>query len=302
MFGPLAAASAQAQAPGERAFASWSPDGKQIVFASSETSRYQIRIRDAQGEVTQITHGEGNNISPAWSPDGGSLIFVSDRDGNFELYTIRTDGSQETRRTQTEGSEMAPDWGAGDRIAFAYSPFTEPNRLGSTSRVFTMDLDGTDRAPLCDAGVQHYPRWSPDGRSLTFSGSVTDAPGYSVWVEHEGAPPQCVSGDRTAFNSDWMPDGSAVVFVSAVDQVAHIFRADLGDPAVHQLTDNTTPWFEPRVSPDGTRILVRVGAGPSHAGVGLLDGAGRFLGMAVATSDGDGEEPSEAPAATEPPA
>ncbi|NBF41697.1 MAG: hypothetical protein GVY14_14910, partial [Spirochaetes bacterium] len=31
--------------------------------------------------------------SPRWAPDGSHLLFVSDRDGDFNIYTMRPDGS-----------------------------------------------------------------------------------------------------------------------------------------------------------------------------------------------------------------
>jgi Tol biopolymer transport system component len=47
------------------------------------------------------------------------LAFNSNRDGDFELFTMRTDGSQQTQRTADPGSDRKPVWSPdGTRVAF----------------------------------------------------------------------------------------------------------------------------------------------------------------------------------------
>ncbi len=263
-------------------FAAWSPDGRQVVFSGSRTGSQQLYLTTLDGPPRRLTFSDGGDISPAWSPDGQEILFVSDRDGNFELYTIRADGTGETRLTETDGSEMAPDWGPDGRIAFAFSPLSDPARVGSSSRVFVMDRDGAGRAPVLPDGVQHYPKWSPDGTRLTFSGYPTGESGaYGVWVTDFTNPPVEVSGGRGAFNAHWRPDGSRLVFVSPENGVATLFEGSPTGGLPVRLTENVEAWFEPRVSPDNAHILTRVGAGEAHRGIGLLDGRGAFVRMLV---------------------
>jgi len=40
---------------------------------------------------------------PAWSPTQNRLAFVSNRDGNFEIYVMKPDGSLQTRVTTNPG-------------------------------------------------------------------------------------------------------------------------------------------------------------------------------------------------------
>ena len=36
---------------------------------------------------------------PSFSPDGSKIAFSSDRDGNYEIYVMNADGSNQTRLT-----------------------------------------------------------------------------------------------------------------------------------------------------------------------------------------------------------
>jgi TolB protein len=71
---------------------------------------------DDQGNVTglkaehQLTNDDNVNWGPYWHPDGHHLIFATSRHGhqNYELYTIRDDGSHATRITYCDRFDGLP--------------------------------------------------------------------------------------------------------------------------------------------------------------------------------------------------
>jgi TolB protein len=91
----------------------WSPNGRQLAFARGTRGPawrglgvWAIRP-DGRG-LHRITPNGGQ---PAWSPDGRWLAFVWNRDGNQELYKVRSTGGAAVQLTNTYGiTEGSPAW------------------------------------------------------------------------------------------------------------------------------------------------------------------------------------------------
>ena len=47
---------------------------------------------------------------PTWSPDGTRIAFSSDRDGDDEIYTMRSDGTDVRRLTVNDAWDGEPAW------------------------------------------------------------------------------------------------------------------------------------------------------------------------------------------------
>jgi Tol biopolymer transport system component len=65
--------------------------------------------------LTRLTRSAIPKFQPAWSPDGkrigGTMItFCSNRDGQFEIYVMNSDGSEQTGLTFNPKKDQFPDW------------------------------------------------------------------------------------------------------------------------------------------------------------------------------------------------
>ena len=98
---------------------SWSPNGEFIAFESYGGGESNICIMKADGSdqtcLVRSTNTDSapfyvNNLSPLWSPDGNYIVFSSNRDGDYDLYIIRTDGTDLTQLTNEPGDEASPAW------------------------------------------------------------------------------------------------------------------------------------------------------------------------------------------------
>lgn len=103
----------------------WSPDGKQVVFASDRdrfggdgyTNLYLIDV--ATKAMTGITSGAWDDQDPRWSPDGSRIVFSSDRSGSYDLYSVDRSGTGR-RITSLTGGAFDPEWMPdGSGIVFA---------------------------------------------------------------------------------------------------------------------------------------------------------------------------------------
>jgi dipeptidyl aminopeptidase/acylaminoacyl peptidase len=122
---------------------------------------------------------------------------------------------------------VAPD---GKRVAFVVSAL-DRERDALTSRIYLLDLDTPDAAPVCltpaDA-VEHSPRWAPDSSRLAL---VSDRRGGSqIWIidrfGHEVQ--QLTRVPNGAAEPAWHPDGRTLAFTT-------ITVADESETVVHQV-------------------------------------------------------------------
>ena len=94
----------------------WSPDGKKIVFNTNsdypKSPKAEVYIINADGSgLTNLTSNSAADVNPAWSPDGTKIVFSSDRDGgDFDLYTMDSDGSDIAQVVNARVDVDRPDW------------------------------------------------------------------------------------------------------------------------------------------------------------------------------------------------
>lgn len=136
--------------PGEDIFPRWSPDGTQIAFARAEGLDHTIDVVNADGTnlmTVADVDTAGNVGAPVWSPDGTAIAFDAFRNGTYDIYSARIEGTGFTDLTNdTAADENAPVWSPdGTKLAFSKSSVlsTQADNTG-TFEVYLMDPDGSD--------------------------------------------------------------------------------------------------------------------------------------------------------------
>ncbi len=150
--------------PYDHSFPSLSPDGTRLVYRVGGIEQGRIFKRGlrilslADGKVVKLTAGWDD--FPVWSPRGDRIAFTGFETGDFEIYTIRSDGTGLRQLTHTRGNDAHPVWSPdGEWIAFSSSrmgwkdeamlPWHGPQTYGE---LFVMRADGTDVRQLTDSG------------------------------------------------------------------------------------------------------------------------------------------------------
>jgi TolB protein len=145
----------------------YSPDGQTIAFSGKSGDNWNIHTMPAPGTSPegsqpqpprQLTSAVGNELAPSFSPRGDRIAFETNRDGNYEIYVMNADGSNQRNLTNSPSSDehgavWSPD---GKRILF-YS-----NRTGNWD-VFVMSDTGKNAVNLTNTPDvdEQEPVWRP---------------------------------------------------------------------------------------------------------------------------------------------
>ncbi|MDR3499448.1 MAG: hypothetical protein P4L72_09500 [Parvibaculum sp.] len=153
---------------GNAGFPNWSPDGKLIVYRRSTETGSSLFILDIATRASHLlTSGRHENF-PTWSPKGDRIAFTSDRTGDYEIYTIRPDGTGLTQLTHSPGNEGHNSWSPdGEWIAFtsAHEGYKDeallhPHNPQSYGDIYIMRADGSDMRMLTDDPYEEgTPSW-----------------------------------------------------------------------------------------------------------------------------------------------
>jgi TolB protein len=130
--------------------ASWSPDGKQIVFMrdlyTSPEKHELMTMAPDDAEPHLLTHLGMDAGDPDWSPDGSRIVFQSPaepgEDGLQALYIIHLDGTGLTLLPKlfASGFTFHPCWSPdGAKIVFSHAPGVS----GDNPDLFVINADGS---------------------------------------------------------------------------------------------------------------------------------------------------------------
>lgn len=159
--------------PADDVMPAFSPDNKQVAFASNRHGNWDVFVMDANGgPAIQVTSTTAHELHPSWSPDGQHLCFsrLSEQSGRWELWVTDLSNTAHHRHI---GYGLFPEWGPDpmlNKIVFQRAR----ERGGRLYSVWTVDyVDGegvrpTEIASSANAACIN-PSWSSDGRWITFA-------------------------------------------------------------------------------------------------------------------------------------
>ena len=197
--------------------------------------------------------------SPLW----GKIAFYSKRDGNWDIYTMSSDGSNQTRLTHHAAADTNPTWSPnGRQIAFdSKRDDVEQNWNGErNSEVYVMDADGTNQRRLTHhPGIDGDPDWSPDSTQIAFCSTRDAKEGerkLEIYVmDTDGSNVKQVTNIGFAQRPKWSPDGEWILFMEFINQAIYAIRPD-GTELWQVSKPRIDAWmFLGDWSPDGEQVL-----------------------------------------------
>ncbi|MBX6363513.1 MAG: S9 family peptidase [Gemmatimonadetes bacterium] len=185
----------------------WSPDGRRLAYiARGEPSGSQIFVRwmDDRGGTTQVTHVTAAPMGIEWSPDGSQIAFRS-------LVPARSAWKVESAVSQFR--PQGAKWTAAARIIenLHYRQDRQGYLEDGYQHIFVVPADGgTPRQVTSGDSDDGPPVWTPDGRSLVFSGLRVPDAAYQ-WRESEIYAADVATGEVRQLTHHKGPDGNPVV-------------------------------------------------------------------------------------------
>ncbi|MBL8214139.1 MAG: PD40 domain-containing protein [Bryobacterales bacterium] len=182
-----------------------SPDGRSFVFVRSESaSPRELHVQSLAGGPSVRVVQDAWVTSAAWTPDSQSVLFCGSFRGGNGIWMTPAVGGEPRLVYGTSATlhdiTLSP---TGDLAAYA----EENPRVDLRSA--PLRRPGEPRPLITSARIHDSPRFSPDGKRLTFCSNRTGA--MQVWIanaEGRGAHP-LTSGTYPS----WSPDGKRLVYL-----------------------------------------------------------------------------------------
>jgi dipeptidyl aminopeptidase/acylaminoacyl peptidase len=220
----------------------WSPDGKQIAFASTREGRVDVYVMDAKGlNVRNITEQcRDGSASPDWSPDGKQIIFTSSCFGEAEgnIYVMNSDGLNIQRLTDAEATDTLPQWSPDGRfIAFVSTRDGIGGKQSAADyELYIMNANGAAvRRVTHNRLFDSFPVWSDSGDVLVFESHEADNTAKLLWdwdpfnYGSGDSQPQLI-GSMPPFSSRvvWLQDDT-IAFLGSFDGATALYTSQVAE-------------------------------------------------------------------------
>jgi Tol biopolymer transport system component/DNA-binding winged helix-turn-helix (wHTH) protein len=187
-------------------YAVWSPDGKQLVFESGRTGRYDLYQRAVQGQSqeTLLYSSNEGKLATGWSHNGRYVLYTGP---GPSIWALPLEGAAKapvplthTTTGESDGA-FSPD---DDWIAFVS---TETGTPEVYIEPFSLQSNSSKGKTIVSRGGGFEPRWRGDGKEIVYrspGGALMSVAVMSLNPVHLGVPQTLfhLAGDSWEMTAD----------------------------------------------------------------------------------------------------
>ncbi len=229
----------------------FSPDGKTIAVAAAQRDRADIYLISLSGSVIRKITQQGMNTDPDFSPTGEHIAFVSNRDGDEELYLYDLQNKQIDKLTDNTAEDFAPSFSPDGKEIVFISNRDDPYKW----EIYKIDIANKKVKRLTRNNYwDGFPKFSSDGKSVVFSSKRNG--GEDIYSIKKNGGGEKILYASAADDNDPLLIDENLFFKSKRDGEWEIYRYNVKDKSLLRITNNSWPDWNPRISKDGSKMLV----------------------------------------------
>jgi serine/threonine protein kinase/Tol biopolymer transport system component len=229
-----------------------SPDGHTVAFDSEVGGIAQVFLMlTSGGEPLQLTNDEGDKLVDNFSPDGKE-VYYRRFFGRNEVWAVPTLGG--SPRRVASGFHVVP---SQDGASIFYAKSDNPGIYRAINSGLNEELVYKSQ----DSGLYFSPLLLfPGGNELLAAGwPVLTLPTSYRFIEINLASHEAVDLGEVSVNFSnpdivWAEPGKSILFSRSVNGLTNIWKYDLKDRSLTQVTFGTGPDYSPMPDPGGKGI------------------------------------------------
>jgi len=266
----------------------WSSDGKQIAFISDRDGKNQIwLINPSRGEAWKLTDTKNGVGSFYWSPDSSRIAFLLPEpeteeekkkqeergdvilvDKNLKMIHIQVIEVATKKSKQITRGDFSVDslsWSPdGEKIVFSGRPTPKVPDLFNTD-IYTVSIDKGNIQKIVERdGVDTWPRWSPDGKTIAFVSNDGRNEWIANWyicvVPADGGFSRNISKGFDEFISSciWSSDSRRLYFQASQGVSTQLFAVSIEKEKIKQISSGKCVYRNFSFSKDSSKMAFLV--------------------------------------------
>jgi dipeptidyl aminopeptidase/acylaminoacyl peptidase len=232
----------------------WSPDGTRLAVLSRTGPSDSRPENKERSDVRHYSQQLYKTNDTGWFDDKRMHIWVVD---------VKT-GSSVQLTSGDDWDDRDPQWSPdGKRLAFVSDRTGRAYEESRNTDVWVIPATGGPLVKISDHAEQDdTPRWSPDGKTIAFTGSLAERDHPKIWLAPStgGAASVLAAKDLDLIPSDleWSPDGRALYFAAGVRGEYQLFRVNLSSKETRAITSGPRAVRSMDISAHGGKMVYMV--------------------------------------------